>query len=376
MEDQMDYIEQLMIAKLSGNINLKDSEFLDEMIKADTSVAKLWQEHQMIVNQLKSDYNKDKAWQNIQTGIKQRQSKKKLQIQIFILIAIVGVITLTLLLRNPVNDLRENLTTAAVNHTNINTIRFTTGSQTVSIDRNFKKDTATDAANISIQNDILVFTPKENTSINTIGTLEVPQGLDKKILLSDGTIVWVNAATKISFPLVFFGNSREVTLDGEAYFEVYKNKVKPFIVHTREMDVQILGTHFNIKAYPNEPAQASLVEGSILASHKSQKILLMPGNAAILKGNTFTKKEFEETAVLGWMKGVYYFNNESLAVISHTVERWFGYSFTYEDLTITNIEFSGALWKAQNLKDFLDRLCSSANLKYTITEKQIKLQRE
>jgi transmembrane sensor len=375
MEDRMDYIEELMIARISGNIEPKDSDFLDEMIEADAEVAALWQQHLLIASQLKNNYNKDEAWKNVLEGIARRKQKKRIPVPVFILVGVAAVVTTFVLLKDPKTVVTDHSGDGVPNLTTANTIRFTTGKESVSLNRNLS-DTSTSVADIANVNGALVFTAKINVDPSTTSTLEVPQGLDRKIMLSDSSFVWVNAASKISFPLRFTGNTREVTLDGEAYFEVAKNKAKPFIVHAKDMDVQVLGTHFNIKAYSGEQIQASLTEGSVQASHQSQKIILTPGNAATIQGTSLTKKEFDESTVLAWMKGAYYFDNETLENISHTVDRWFGYRFSYTDPTIAMIGFSGALEKGQTIEVFLDRLCSSANLVYSISDRQVSLKKK
>lgn len=366
----MDYIEELMVASIAGNIAKKDQAFLEEMIAADTQVAELWQQHLLIASQLKHTYNKEAAWKNIEAGIDQKQ-KRRIPVPVFALLALVVIITGTLMYFNRSTKNVQTAMVPAKNLTAGNTITFATANEKVSVDKN---TVSTNAADIINENGTLVFIPKNNE--NAISTLEVPQGLDRRIKLNDSTLVWVNAATKISFPLLFTGATREVTLDGEAYFEVAKNKAKPFIVHTREMDVKVKGTHFNIKAYNGEAVQASLTEGSVQAKNTASQIVLIPGRAAAIENGKLVEKNFDESIVLAWMKGAYYFDNEELASISHTVDRWFGYSFSYSDPSIQTIRFSGALEKAQTLEAFLMRLCSSANLDYSVTDKQVSLSKK
>lgn len=371
MEPQMDYIEELMIARLNGTIAQKDLDFLDEMIASDTQVAELWRQHQLIHSQLKGNYDVDAAWKKVEAGIDQatqRPARRKpwLAIVGVLLIAAVGIVYYLL----PANhDIVS--TSPAKNLTAGNTIMFSTQAEKVPVDQ---KTVRTAHADIVDESGTLVF--KAKAGDNVISTLEVPQGLDRRIRLSDSTMVWVNAATKISFPLNFTGATRDVTLEGEAYFEVAKIKARPFIVHTAAMDVEVKGTHFNLKAYPDEPAQASLTEGSVAAKHGAQTLLLVPGKAAALAGDQLIERSFDETMVLAWMKGAYFLDNETLGSISHTVERWFGYSFSYSDPSIGQIHFSGALEKSASLETFLARLCAAANLGYTINGTKVTLNRK
>jgi transmembrane sensor len=392
MENRMEYIEELMVARLTGNIEQKDSEFLDEMIEADQEVAAIWQQHLLIQSQLKNTaLDSEQLWQKVRTGIHQheevsdtsedslsnRQSNtknarnRKVPLMAFASILVIAVIGIVYYLM-PVNKTNNPAAPAPV-LTAANTIRFSSGAETVAIDRNIKGVIAMNAAEVVSENGMLVFKAKAGIDPNTISTLEVPQGLDRKVLLPDSTIVYVNAATKLSFPLAFTGNTRTVTLNGEAYFEVYKNKAKPFIVHARDMDVEVKGTHFNIKAYAHETIQTSLTEGSVLATAKGNQLLLTPGNAAVLQNGKLNERAFEESVVLGWMSGSYIFAGEELVDISHTVDRWFGYTFAYTSPEISSKRFTGNLEKSQSLESFLDNVCASAGLTYTIKDRLVTL---
>ena len=368
MEHQMDYIEDLIIARLTGNIMEKDNVFLEEMISTDTDVARLWHQHLAVHAQLTDDYDREKAWQKITTGIKHssRPPKRKYWTVFAVAASVLALAGIAYFSQSPIPKAPLALSRK------IPGITLSTGNETVTIDKNKTGAYATTTASFTNTNGELSYTAKDTST--TI--LNVPQGLDYKLTLSDNTKVWVNAATRLSFPLQFAGNTREVTLEGEAYFEVTKNKAKPFIVHTEGISVQVYGTSFNVKAYKGETAQASLVEGSVKATSNNQQLLLVPGKAARLENGVLSETSFDATTVLAWMKGYYYFENEPLSTISQTVYRWFGYRFSYTDPGIASIHFSGGLEKAQALDVFLSRISSSANLRYTVTDSGIRLEKK
>jgi transmembrane sensor len=392
MENQMEYIEELMVARLTGNIAQKDSEFLDEMIEQDPEVAALWQQHLLIQSQLKDTTTvSEPLWLKVRDQIKEHEAarlkddnhdltksnNKKgsrrvplLAFASILVIALAGIVYYWM-----PSKTTQNINGPAQVLTAANTIRFSSGAETVSIDRNKKGVIAMNAAEVISENGILKFKAKEGSDPNAVSTLEVPQGLDKKVMLSDSTIVYVNAATKLSFPLNFTGNTRTVSLDGEAYFEVSKNKTKPFIVHARDMDVEVKGTHFNIKAYQGEPIQTSLTEGSVQASAAGQKLMLIPGKAAVINNGNLAQTDFDESIVLAWRDGAYYFRDEAFSMISRTVDRWFGYSFAYVDKGIESSHFSGALDKHKSLEEFLDNVSTTAGLTYTIKGKLVTLKK-
>src|SRR5690606_24847891 len=115
-------------------------------------------------------------------------------------------------------------------------------------------------------------------------------------------IVWINSASTLKFPFRFLGDTREVYLEGEAYFEVIKNTNKPFIVHTKGMHVQVHGTHFNVSSYPGAPTKAELIEGSISVSGAARTpVMLQPGYRAVLDStNVFSVSKFNPNVVASW----------------------------------------------------------------------------
>jgi transmembrane sensor len=368
MQNQMSYIEDLIIEKLTGNISDKDNDYLEEMIHSDQQMADLWQEHQSLYSLLSENYDREKAWQYISHSIKGKPRYTRLR-QFFVTLTIVIVMVfggIAFFSKDPV--LKTSLTPVAPRHG----ITLSTGQETFVINKSEAGTFSTNVVAFNNKNGELTYSAKDTATT----VLNVPQGMDYKLTLSDSTKVWVNAATKLSFPLQFTGNFREITLAGEAYFEVSKNKSKPFIIHTAEMTVQVYGTSFNLRAYKDEATQASLVEGSIKASTSTRQLVLTPGEAVKLEKGILHETDFDVTNVLAWMKGYYYFDNEMISFISRTVDRWFGYQFAYAEPSIASIHFTGALEKTQSLEVFLSRISSSANLKYTLMGTMIRLERK
>jgi transmembrane sensor len=142
--------------------------------------------------------------------------------------------------------------------------------------------------------------------------LRVPKKLDTKIILSDGTKIWINAASQLSFPLAFNAASREVALIGEAYFEVMRKETQPFIVTAGKVKVEVKGTHFNVRAYPNEKIETSLSQGSVSVVAGKQIRLLIPDEMATFDQDSGLQiGSFDSGKVLSWIKGVYRFNNHA-----------------------------------------------------------------
>lgn len=197
-----------------------------------------------------------------------------------------------------------------------------------------------------------------NTVYNTLST---PKGRQYQLRLDDGTDVWLNAASSIRYPVVFNGNERLVEVTGEAYFEVAKDAKRPFKVKLNEQaEIVVLGTHFNVNAYDNEPAiTTTLLEGSIRflvqeQAGKKEK-LLSPGQQTKMDQQTFDVTIASNVAtaqVIAWKNGVFDFNGAGLKVVMQQLERWYDIEVAYQK-NVPEIQFFGKMTKNVTLNDLL-----------------------
>ncbi len=224
---------------------------------------------------------------------------------------------------------------------------------------------------------IFLISQKRGTKLPTgqaISSIVTKNGNRTKIVLPDGSQVWLNAGSNLDYNnSVFNKDLREVTLNGEAYFDVTRDPEKPFIIHTKKMDIKVLGTVFNVRSYSNEKiAEASLIKGSIevtLKDRKDQKIVLKP-NEKISIANEEQKIEPKQNKVvlaktnnspvpqivvkelkpnptyniigeIAWTQNKLYFEDESLEDIALRMERWFGKKVTIANESLKNIRYTG-----------------------------------
>jgi ferric-dicitrate binding protein FerR (iron transport regulator) len=196
-------------------------------------------------------------------------------------------------------------------------------------------------------------------------TLQVPPRLDYRVVLADGTEVWLNAASSLRFPFSFPGNTREVYLQGEAFFKVAPNRQQPFIVHTGAAEVKVLGTAFNVESYSQQQAVVSLTEGAVSTRlpNSSREATLQPGIQAVLQaGKGYELRPFKASAVLAWMLGVYEFHNTPLKDITAVLERWFALTVVFDNATLGNLRVTGELDKNKPLQVFLSSLETTAGI--------------
>lgn len=208
--------------------------------------------------------------------------------------------------------------------------------------------------------------------------LVVPRGGEYSIVLSDGTKVFLNSMSKLVYPVRFSDDERKVILEGEGYFEVQKDEKHPFIVQVNGMQVQVLGTSFNVKAYQDEQnIYTTLVEGcvSILTgdSTVSQEHTLAPDQQAVFdKGNaTVSVQNVDADQYMQWTKGRYVFADQSLDEIMKTLSRWYDFSFHYNDESLKEMRFEGGLNKYESIEPVLDIITRTGKVKVSVKGKEV-----
>lgn len=213
-------------------------------------------------------------------------------------------------------------------------------------------------AAVNYQNEQSLKDEKQPVKYNTIYT---NRGNQFQIILADGTKVWLNSESSIRYPTQFNGNTREVELTGEAYFEVVKNKQQPFYVNAKGIEVEVLGTHFNVNAYADEPLiKTTLVEGSVKVSRKDNSVLISPGEQAMAANSETGIKvlKVDVQQVLAWQQGFFEFTNISLPEIMRQISRWYNIDIKLEDGKY-NERFGGRINKNLNLEKVLELLKTS-----------------
>ena len=192
-------------------------------------------------------------------------------------------------------------------------------------------------------------------------TLQTTRGGQYQLTLPDSTKVWLNSASSIHFPTSFTGIDRKVEVTGEVYFEVAKNKAKPFTVNVNGMDVKVIGTHFNINAYNDDNViKTTLLEGSVWITKGDNTLLLKPGNQAQLNnyGEIKLLKNADIEEATAWKKGYFYFKNSSLQNVMRQLSRWYDVEVIYEG-TIAERTFGGEISRNLAVSEILQILDKS-----------------
>ncbi|SHN40985.1 FecR family protein [Chitinophaga sp. CF418] len=222
---------------------------------------------------------------------------------------------------------------------------------------------------IKLSNGQLVYNSEQGKAGNApaiLNTLSVPRGGKYNITLADGTVVWLNAASSITFPAAFTGKERQVTLNGEAYFEVATDAARPFTVKVGDMQVRVLGTHFNIMAYNDEQSvNTTLLQGAVKVQGAAGEALLKPGQQAKMDHTGSVKVVHADIdAVIAWKNGLFSFNNASIEEVMRQVARWFDAEIVYPD-GIPQDRFQGEIDRNSDITAVL-KILEASGVKFTV----------
>ena len=205
-------------------------------------------------------------------------------------------------------------------------------------------------------------------------TLITPRGGQYKLTLPDGTIAWLNADSRLAYPSVFTGDKREVTLQGEAYFEVHTDAARPFIVHAAQQDVQVLGTEFNIQAYPDEAnIVTTLVKGKVRINSADKTLLLQPGEQSQLnkqQGQLTLAADADVDEVVAWKNGYFRFDKMDIRSIMQQLSRWYDVDVRYED-DLQPHYFGAIISRDNNISQILHLLEATGDVHFKIEGREV-----
>lgn len=210
--------------------------------------------------------------------------------------------------------------------------------------------------------------------------LTTPHGGTYQIKLADGTKAWLNAGSTLKYPAEFIGNERRVAIEGEVYFEVAKDRNRPFIVSSQGQEVQVLGTQFNINAYPFEGmTRTTLIEGSVQITNTSKaitnhKITLRPNQQSIIANNQekIQVRTVDPETVIAWKNGYFIFDDETLESIMQKIAIWYDVDIIYQD-DLKNLKFGGIIARSNPISEVLKLLERTGNVNFNVTGKKVTI---
>ncbi|OKZ16451.1 MAG: hypothetical protein BHV81_13535 [Butyricimonas synergistica] len=199
--------------------------------------------------------------------------------------------------------------------------------------------------------------------------LIVPAGGEYRLVLSDGSVVYMNSESRLKYPVKFIEDKRVVKLEGEAYFDVTHDEQHPFIVHTEQLNVKVLGTGFNVMAYKGDArTEVTLVHGKVDVKSKNISEILTPSRQFVMNNDT---REYEVRSVnvntyVDWKNGILNFDAMPLEELGEKVSRWYGVKFFFSKESLKYLKFSGAFKKYNNIDYILDLIEATTDVSFEL----------
>lgn len=204
-------------------------------------------------------------------------------------------------------------------------------------------------------------------------TIMVPAAGEFSIQLADGTQVWLNEKTELKYPVEFGPDSREIhLLEGEIYLEVARDSLHPFLVHTPNGKIQVLGTHFNIRCVSPQNIETTLVEGKVEVRQTDQKVILHPGQQATVT-NRIMVKEVDVEEVICWKDNLFYFKDAELETILNKLADWYDFEIGWQNPELKTKRFFMSIDKYASVQEILDKLTDASGINFMINDKTVNV---
>lgn len=380
-----DYSE-LIAKKIMGKLTDQENELFDQWLSSSGRNQKLWERIKdnhnfQIRNEQFESIDTREAWVNLAENLNLRRKKKQLNVFLKYAAAIILPLLVGTMVYWYVKWPSEQhiLAQSDIRPGSRNACLVLNDGQSINLDSlKAKSLKEVDGTVIDKTNDELNYSTQQTLQSNKVlkNTLVVPRGGEYSLVLSDGTKVFVNSMSKLVFPVRFSGDKREVILEGEAYFEVKEDQLHPFIVNVNGIQVNVLGTSFNVKAYEEEEnIYTTLVEGKVrITGDKVEKeCVLNPDQQVVLNklNAEVSVQNVDARLYMQWTRGKYTFSNQSLDEIMRTLSRWYDLDYQYQDESIKTIVFEGGLNKYESIDPILDIIRSTGKVKIKVQGKEI-----
>lgn len=250
------------------------------------------------------------------------------------------------------------------------TLQTSNGAKFVVTDAQSTSKIAQIGVKVLCRNGELNYKAASSAQKSAVHLLSTPRGKDFKIVLEDGTEVWLNAESSLRYPVKFVGDTREVELEGEAFFHVAKDAKHPFIVKSGNTQARVLGTQFNFRNYPNEVRHITLVSGCVKVTDAkaSNSLFLKPGEDVELGDVHLSSKQVSVEEYTAWTKGLFYFEKTELSAIMKVLGRWYNLTIKFVDKPSMHYHFSFWSSRADSPQEAIDRLNRMGKVKASLND--------
>ncbi|MFT3950060.1 MAG: FecR domain-containing protein [Agriterribacter sp.] len=381
---RFNYLLQQYIERKASDAEIAELESMLDGSSADSYISSLWEEalqHESVFDQSVSS----SMYERINSQISQTPGRKNVIVRLLTAsaaaVVLLSIGLLWLHQKNPGKAFPDNkgilssAKTLPPPGTDKARLRLNDGT-VIALDSVASKEIVVGGRPVAYnKTGIIVFSASsEKETEPSFTTLTTPKGGQYQLVLSDGTRVWMNAASSLRFPSFFTGKSREVALTGEAYFEVAKDAQKPFCVTMNGVRINVLGTHFNAMAYPDEDAiKTTLLEGRVTIEQNGRQLIMAPGQQVVAQENKplVLIQNINTDMVMAWKNGFFQFERAGIQQILRQVERWYDVEITYNGKANDRV-FGGRISRTSSIQDVL-KVLDISEVKFSVEGKKITI---
>lgn len=377
MQKKQIHIEwSLLKRSLSQPLQKEEEEILQQWLNQHDDHKKYYTKLQQFNFSTPKIASADEQFSKLMAGI---APAKKLNISLLFRIAasivvLLSIAVVALYLNSKNEQVNTYLTSLPIEPAKGKAILYTEEGTFIELDNKHQKTLDLGHVIASQQFNTLQYDSVTTETKPVIHRIKVPRGGEFTLHLADGTIIQLNSDSEISYPVPFGDDMRSVTLTGEAYFIVKTNKHIPFTVNCpQNITVTVLGTKFNIQAYPDDNRLlTTLTEGSIVISDSTCSRLLEPQQQAICtSGKVISVKTVDANRIIAWTNGRFVFEEESLQSIMERLERWYDVKVIFEDPSLKNVHFTGNISRYQNIDQILDKIYKLDEVYFVVDKKEV-----
>lgn len=370
IQDLIDYIRK--------EVNVSQKETVEKWIAKDEANRKEYRQMVKTFYKLNASGKWDRINQDKGRNILQNHLKKQRKLQIFRYSAVAAsiVILISFALVFYVNELGKEMNQMSLSELSspgeFKASLTLSNGETVLLSEHMR-DSLKDAGRV-IDHELdegINYQHNASASLDSLvyNTLKVARGEEYRVVLADGSTVWLNSESELKYPVAFVGNKREVYVKGEAFFKVTSNKEKAFIVHAADVQTKVLGTEFNVMAYDTEEnIEVTLVEGKVNVAAGSGNKNILPGKQIVVSKSSLEMQEklVDTRLYSSWKDGIIYFDEMSMEKLCEKLTRWYNIDFVFEEERLKHYAFTGAIKKRLPIEFTLDFLRTTSNLKFTV----------
>ena len=359
MFDQID-IEILILKYLQGKLAEGEKRQLDEWLKDDRNkklFSRLVNKQRILVKMERLDeYDWEKSWKVMERKLRER---KKFSWKYWGMVAsLLGIVLLGTWVFMEKNEKKSPVVVMrGVEPGGVFAELVLPDGKIVELNKDSNNLFLGESGKVLRNENGVLFLTQDSVQLQKVGYSEIrtPRGGEYQVVLPDNSIVWLNADSKLRFPLTFSGKERRVFASGELYFQVAKDSLSPFRIEVEGLyEVEVLGTEFNVRAYSDSPSATTLVDGRVLIRDKGTKVVLKPGEQAVKgKHGEVVVREVDVAPYIAWKQGYFLFEDERLEDILNELARWYDVNVFFENSSVREERFSVDMPRHESFEEVL-----------------------